>query len=118
MLSFREILCSWVSDWSKKGPVTEKRVWKKFIANSAPQSCELVLRETIENPVKIEVETVVVWNGNGARARWASTGELKEVVRASDPDVLCFIESKTDVGHLLQLDSFENWLLQTGYKYL
>ena len=40
------------------------------------------------------------------------------MVRSIHPDVLCFLESKTDMEHLLQLDGFENWLLQTGYKYV
>ena len=70
-----ETLCSWVLEWSKKGQTTDKQHWEKFIeqfipsanftANSTSQTCELFLRHTIEQPVKAEVETVVVWNGNG-----------------------------------------------------
>ena len=75
-------------------------------------------RGTIEKPEKKQVETMVVWNGNRARARWKGESELKELVRMSDPDVLCFLEGKTDIQHLTQLDGFEEWVAQTGYKHL
>ena len=35
---------------------------------------------------------------------------MKELVRMSDPDVLCFLEGKTDIQHLTQLDGFEEWV--------
>ena len=58
---------------------------------------------------KTSVETVVVWNGNGARARWADKAELKQIFQAVDPDVLCFLESKTDAENLAKLPHFRDW---------
>ena len=43
---------------------------------------------------------------------------MKELVRMSDLDVLCFLEGKTDIQHLTQLDGVEEWVAQTGYKHL
>jgi hypothetical protein len=51
-------------------------------------------RDTAEKPEKKQVETMIVWNGNGARARWKGESELKELVRMSDPDVLISWQGK------------------------
>ena len=40
-----------------------------------------------------------------------------ELVRLSNPDVLCFLEGKTDIERLLQLDGFEEWMTEAGYKH-
>jgi exonuclease III len=123
-----EILCDWIMEWSKKGEAANKQIWERFIsrfvptakyiANSTVQSCHINWRQTIERKEKEVVETALVWNGNGARARWGGTAELKRVVCATDPDVFCFLESKTDIEKLLQLEDFENWLLKTGFCHL
>ena len=76
------------------------------------------LKGTVERPEKEHAETLVVWNGNGIRARWTGKSELKELVRLSNPDVLCFLEGKTDIERLLQLDGFEEWMTEAGYKHL
>ena len=65
---------------------------------------------------KTSVETVVVWNGNGARARWADKAELKQVVQSVDPDVLCFLEGKTDAENLLRLPHFREWVAESRFR--
>jgi exodeoxyribonuclease III len=123
-----EILIEWLTEWSRKGNTADKQIWEKFIDRFVPsltyvtsttaQSCHVAWKETIERPEKKEVNTMVVWNGNGMRARWTGNSEFKELVRASDPDVLCFLEGKTDIEHLLQLEDFEKWITQSGFKHL
>ena len=123
-----EILSEWIMDWARKGNTADKQAWERFITSFVPssthttittaQNCHVSWKATIEKPEKKEVETMVVWNGNGMRARWTGKSELKELVRASDPDVLCFLEGKTDIDHLLQLEDFEQWIKEVGYKHL
>ena len=107
-----EIITQWVTQWSRQGSTQDKQAWEQFIkrfvlevritASTTAQTCHMEWRGTIEKPEKKQVETMVVWNGNGARARWKGESELKELVRMSDPDVLCFLEGKTDIQHLTQ----------------
>ena len=59
---------------------------------STTQHTQMTIRQ--QTPPKSAVETVVVWNGNGARARWADKAELKQVMQSVDPDVLCFLEAR------------------------
>jgi exodeoxyribonuclease III len=123
-----ETLKEWILEWSRKGSTTDKQVWERFIARFIPsieittsttaQNCHMTWPQTIEKPEKKEVETIVVWNGNGARARWTGKAELKELVQTSDPDVLCFLEGKTDIEHLRRLERFEEWIERVGYKHL
>ena len=55
---------------------------------------------------------------NGLRARWANEKGIREVVHATDPDLLCFLEAKTDATNLLKLEGFEEWLQKTGFRKL
>jgi hypothetical protein len=74
-----EILIEWLTDWSRKGNTADKQIWEKFIGrfipsstyvtNTTAQSCHVAWKETIERPEKKEVDTMIVWNGNGMRAR-------------------------------------------------
>ena len=61
---------------------------------------------------------MIIWDGNGIRARWTGKSELKDFVRLSNPEVLCFLEGKNDIERLLQLDGFEEWMEEAGYKHL
>jgi len=62
------------------------------------------------------VEIRNVWNGNGARARWNGKAELKQVVLATDPDVLCFLEGKTNAENLLRLPHFREWAEESKFR--
>jgi exodeoxyribonuclease III len=65
---------------------------------------------------KIFPNSIVVWNGNGIRARWcAPHNELKSIVHATNPDILCFLEAKTDAEKLLSLQGFEEWVNEKGF---
>ena len=51
-----------------------------------------------------------MWNANGVRARWtAPHNELTHLVHATNPDLLCILEAKTDAEKLLGLQGFEEW---------
>ena len=86
---------------------------RPFMMTSNEQSAQIDIEQS-EQPGA--VETVVVWNGNGARARWADKGELREVHKATDPDVLCFLEGKTDVENLVKLPLFREWATKSGLR--
>jgi exodeoxyribonuclease-3 len=118
-------LVAWITEWSRKGETSCKQKWENFgkhyvessktWTESTIQSCEITLRQKDEKLARKDLETFVLWNGNGARARWAGTSELKEVVQGTDPDMLCFLEAKTDSDYLLKLEGFEQWALECGY---
>ena len=50
------------------------------------------------------------------RARWADKAELKQVVQSVDPDVLCFLEGKTDAENLLRLPHFREWVAESRFR--
>ena len=118
-------LKDWIVEWSRKGPVAIKQMWETFLkahveslmtsTKTTTQTCEIVLKS--DNKKEL-IETVVVWNGNGIRARWNGKNELKEIVRATDPDLLCFQEAKSDVESILKLENFERWISEVGFRYL
>src|SRR4051812_2532451 len=74
-------------------------------------TCEI----TFPTTPKEKVASFVLWNGKGVRARWAGKCELKEVVHATNPDLLCFLEAKTDAENLRKLKGFEELAVQQGY---
>ena len=71
---------NWVIDCAKKGATKDKQAWERFISQFVPtavyetiktsQSCHISWKGTVERPEKERVETIIVWNGNGIRARW------------------------------------------------
>ena len=64
-----------------------------------------------ESPKRIS--SVVIWNGNGVRARWNTPkNELKQVVHAVNPDVLFFLESKTNAEQMMKLKDYEEWVIR------
>ena len=104
-----EIVCEWVREWQRKSKGQERNRWEQFTNKYIPQAhtkthtttqtCDIVLRKG-KTQQKQEVKTVVVWNGNGVRARWGKEkNELKEITHATNPDVLCFLEAKTNVDN-------------------
>ena len=121
-----DILSEWIEEWTLKGTTADKQAWEKFVQRFLPsssktttttaQSCHVEWRETVEKPAKTEVETLVVWNGNGMRARWTGESEFKQLLQMANPDVLCFLEGKTDINRLLQLKDFETSMRIAGYK--
>ena len=44
--------------------------------------------------------------------------ELKEITHATNPDVLCFLEAKTNVDNLLAIKGFEDWAISVGFEFL
>ena len=115
-------LAEWVEQWSMNG--NGKLEWECFFNEHCPQrpfkmksdlrSTQMTIEQSGEP--KAVVETVVVWNGNGARARWADKAELKQVVQATDPDVLCFLEGKTDSENLVKLPLFRDWVSKSQLR--
>jgi exonuclease III len=60
--------------------------------------------------------SMMIWNGNGLRRRWSSIiGGLKQVVEAKRPEILIFLEAKTDWENLMKQKGFEDWVRQQGY---
>ena len=55
-----------------------------MLNGTSTQNCHITWKDTVENPTKKAVETMIVWNGNGIRARWGGKAELKELVRMSN----------------------------------
>ena len=69
-------------------------------------------------PQKDFPPSIIIWNGNGVRARWtAPNNELKALVESTNPDLLCFIESKADAQKMLGLKGFEEWIDEKGFKH-
>ena len=117
-----ETLAEWIEQWSIAGE--SKLEWENFFNKHGPkraikmesslQTTQMTIQQ--EGEPKAAVETVIVWNGNGARARWADKAELKQVVRSADPDVLCFLEGKTNAENLLRLPHFREWISAAQYR--
>ena len=90
-----------ILEWTRAA--TDKRSWEcfsakhiaqpKIIQTTTAQSCH-TLWEDIK-PIDA-VEKVIVWNGNGMRARNTGSQELSRLVQVTKPDVLCFWESKVN----------------------
>ena len=119
-----QTLTKWITKWSRvANTLEEKRNWESFLTNNVEpgklltnttrQTCEIQLKT--QHTGKALAESIVVWNGNGIRARWnKERNELKEVVHATKPDILCFLEAKTD-ENLLALHGFEDWAQDNGF---
>ena len=113
-----------VSELSRKGDIEDRRAWERLLAahahpliartSTSVQTANIVIGGV---EARQHAETVVVWNGNGLRARWAEKSELREVVSATNPDVLCFLESKTNVEKMLELKDFEIWMRKAGFRH-
>ena len=120
-------LRKWIVEWSRKGSVKVIQEWEAFMkacfvmqtvtTRTTVQTCEILINKPLKG-LRKEVETMIVWNGNGARARWTGNEELKKVVQATNPDLLCFLESKTNAENLLQLKGFEEWIVEAGFVQL
>ena len=125
-----DFACGILREQARKGPVKERNKWEKFqqtfciplhsTTATSKQTCTITTREGQRNAEGGRTpSTFIVWNGNGVRARWTSPiNELKSLVQATDPDVFCFLESKTDSDKLLSLQGFEEWVNERGYKHL
>lgn len=122
-ISFELSKC--VSEWAKKSALEQKQGWENFLnqyahpstakTNTTSQTAEITFGGV---KPRSNVETVIVWNGNGMRARWAEGAGLKEVTKATNPDVLCFLEAKVNAEKLLELKGFEEWVTQAGFSHI
>ena len=90
---------------ARKGPIFWKNYWEAFqrafcvplgsITQTGAQSCVITRKGQIGKVLKNFPSSVVVWNGNGAIARWiAPNNEIKSIIHATDPDLFRFLESK------------------------
>jgi hypothetical protein len=90
----------------KTGDIKHRNIWEKFqkkytipphyTTHTTQQSCIITTRDGhTHTSHKTFPASVVIWNGNGIRARWTSPrNEIKNIVHAADPDLFCIIESK------------------------
>jgi exonuclease III len=120
-------LCDLIKTYARKGTVEERNRWEAFqkkfsipiysITNTSKQMCTITTRlGQVGTSRKSFPSSIVVWNGNGIRARWcAPHNELKSIVHATNPDLLCFLEAKTDAEKLLTLQGFEDWVNEKGF---
>jgi len=119
-------LIQWVSAWSRKGDLQAKMPWEQFLKEFVPnrsttskstiQTNESIFHQS--EPAK-QISSVVIWNGNGVRARWNSQkNELKQVVHAANPDLLFFLESKTNAEQMIKLKGFEEWVISAKFCFM
>ena len=124
-------ICALLKQHARKGPLRERNKWESFqqafcvplfnITNTCLQECMITTRvgQTKGKTGQNFPSSVVVWNGNGVRARWsAPNNELKSLIHTVDPDLFCFLESKTDSDKLLALQGFEEWVNERGFCHL
>ena len=120
-------VCELIKQQTRKGKLSERNRWEKFqkefcvppfcVTQTQKQTCTINTRVGREHTSKTLPSSVIVWNGNGVRARWNSPhNELKSIVNFSNPDLLCFLEAKTDSEKLLALNGFEEWVNEKGFR--
>jgi hypothetical protein len=111
----------------RKASGLEKRLWEAFEegfviplvcrTETHEQTCTITMRGCSDVPAPTLPRNVVIWNGNGIRARWLSErNEFRELVEVTDPDVVCFLESKTNSDKLLALQGFDEWADNMGFR--
>ena len=120
-------VCDLVKEKARTGIMQERHKWESFQANftipmhsvtlTTSQACVITTRVgQTQTPSKDFPASVVVWNGNGIRARWlAARKELKSLVHRLKPDLLCFLEAKVNSEKLLALQDFEEWANEEGF---
>ena len=106
----------------------ERPKWEEFLRKFVdPIKCLMETGlQTCSITVKVEKESthvlpsqIVVWNGNGMRARWnAENSELKTLIETVGPDILCFLESKINGDKLLALQGFDDFASKHGFKHI
>ena len=86
----------------------ERAKWEKFQADyvggvgcstkTSAQTCAITVRGVSPQGKRAGFpKGIVIWNGNGIAARWGKLdGELTQIVDATNPDLLCFLEAKTN----------------------
>ena len=107
-----KFVCEWIKDKARKGAIGDKNNWERFqkifavpffsITHTTDQACEITTRVgAIAEESRDFPSSVVVWNGNGVRARLDNRhSELKKVIHAVNPDLLCFLEAKINSENL------------------
>ena len=114
-----------IEEKTRKGKTSEKQKWEIFqekyttaetISQTREQTCVITSRvKYTEN--NTAPKRIIVWNGNGVRARWnKGESELKRLVRAAQPDILCFLEAKIDAERLFDLQGFKEWTKEQKYE--
>ena len=118
-------ISDWITKMMRAAADEDKPVWEHFMRTcvmkrlqrirsiTGKQSCEMTWELIKPTP---KVEKVVVWNGNGIRARSAGSKELTRLVQATNPDVLCFLESKVNAERLMKIPGFEQWVESAGFR--
>jgi exonuclease III len=106
----------------------ERAKWEKFQADyvggvgcstkTSAQTCAITVRGVSPQGKRAGFpKGIVIWNGNGIAARWGKLdGELTQIVDATNPDLLCFLEAKTNSDKLLMLEGFDAWAEQKGFQ--
>lgn len=118
-----------VKEYARRAEKGEKNRWENFqkdafvphfsVTETKFQSCVITTRAGQTNKIAQRdfPSGVVVWNGNGVRARWASPCcEIKKVVQAINPDMFCFTETKINSEKLLALPGFEKWIHEENFN--
>lgn len=117
------IISRWATEWTRKGIFQQKQEWERFMMAYAQPNVTTTCSTTQTTDINIgeakpreAAERIIVWNGNGMRARWTEKSELREITRATNPDVICFLEAKINSEKLFQLKGFEEWVTQSGFS--
>lgn len=110
---------------AKKAKGEERGNWEEFqsrfveqqyLTETKSQTCTITVRTTTPNS-HADPTSIIVWNGNGLRARWNSAkNEFKVMLNTTDPDVVCFLEAKTDADKLLSLRGLSEFASQKGFS--
>ena len=117
----------WVRHKARKGALEEQNSWEDFqklfalpfysVSDTTTQTCKISMR--IDQPRGEEEKfprSIIVWNGNGVRARMdPKRSELKSLVHAINPSLLCFLEAKINSEKLFEIQGFEEWVRGEGF---
>ena len=118
---------NWIVKWMRSAKHDEKMIWEAFIAKCVMKKLQRVRTTTQKQSCQMtwehikpteKVQKVVVWNGNGIRARTSGSNELTRLVQATNPDILCFLESKVNADRLMKIPNFEQWVEDAGFRNL
>ena len=109
-----KLLSECIIEWARLAKKKDEKLrWERFMREhvkqarlykaTTTQTCHMVWENVEAIP---EVRKVIVWNGNGLRARSTGTKELVQLVQVAIPDVLCFLESKASAEKILKIPEF------------
>ena len=115
-------LSAWIKHRWRKSSREERNAWEAFhnewtipLIKIETQKQECMITTQVHVSGVTFPKKAIIWNGNGVRARWASNGELKQVIQSKKPDLLCFLEAKIDAEKLIAMEGFEKWVNTEGF---